>query len=73
MVQIRLKNLTIERPRQWGACGLACLLYEQLGLDGFWLTRLPDSREGTRWTHVLQTHMAYRLISPGSEWRLHCE
>ncbi|MCC5839420.1 MAG: IS1634 family transposase [Opitutales bacterium] len=73
VVQIRLKDLTIERPRQWGACWLACLLYEQLGLDGFWQTRLPDSREGTRWTHVLQTLVAYRLISPGSEWRLHRE
>jgi transposase len=73
VVQIRLKDLTIERPRQWGACWLACLLYEQLGLEEFWQARLPDSREGTRWTHVLQTLVTYRLIAPGSEWRLHRE
>jgi transposase len=73
VVQIRLKDLTIERPRQWGACWLACLLYEQLGLDEFWHSLLPDSREGTRWTHVLQTLVTYRLIAPGSEWRLHRE
>lgn len=73
IVRIRLKDLKIERPRQWGACWLACLLYEQLGLDEFWKERLPDSREGTRWTSVLQTLVAYRLIAPGSEWRLHRE
>src|SRR6266511_3223248 len=50
---------------------LACHLYEQLGLDRFWAARLPDSREGTCWHHILQTLVCYRLIDPGSEWRLH--
>ena len=51
---------------------LACVsLYEQLELDRFWAPRLPDSREGTRWRHILQTLVCYRLIDPGSEWRLH--
>src|SRR4030095_6879520 len=31
------------------------------------------SREGTNWLHVLQTLTVYRLIDPGSEWRLHRE
>ncbi|MDP2707398.1 MAG: IS1634 family transposase, partial [Burkholderiales bacterium] len=57
--------------RQWGACWLACQLYEQLELDRFWQARLPDSREGTCWRHILQTLVCYRLIDPGSEWRLH--
>src|SRR5499427_246991 len=35
------------------------------------LARLPNSRKGTRWRHVLQTLVCYRLIDPGSEWRLH--
>ena len=30
-----------------------------------------SSREGTPWLLVLQTLVAYRLIDPGSEWRLH--
>jgi transposase len=42
-------------------------------MDEFWQDRLPASREGTQWRHVLQTLVAYRLISPGSEWRLHRE
>jgi transposase len=70
-VQVRLDAMELHRPRQWGACWLACQLYEQLELDRFWSTRLPDSRKGTQWRHILQTLVCYRLIDPGSEWRLH--
>jgi Transposase DDE domain len=70
-VQVRLDAMELHRPRQWGACWLACELYEQLGLGRFWAARLPDSREGTCWQHILQTLVCYRLIDPGSEWRLH--
>ena len=70
-VQVRLDAMELHRPRQWGACFLACRLYEQLQLDRFWSARLPDSRKGTRWRHILQTLVCYRLIDPGSEWRLH--
>jgi len=35
-VDTRLKDLSLHRPRQWGACWLACELYKQLGLDEFW-------------------------------------
>jgi len=70
-VQVRLGAMQLHRPRQWGACWLACQLYEQLDLDRFWAARLPDSREGTCWRHILQTLVCYRLIDPGSEWRLH--
>jgi len=70
-IQVRLDQMELHRPRQWGACWLACQLYEQLGLDRFWAQLLPDSREGTCWRHILQTLCCYRLIDPGSEWRLH--
>jgi transposase len=70
-VQVRLDAMELHRPRQWGACWLACQLYEQLELDRFWAHRLPNSREGTCWQHILQTLVCYRLIDPGSEWRLH--
>ena len=70
-VQVRLDGMQLHRPRQWGACWLACELYEQLGLNDFWATRLPNSREGTCWRDILQTLVCYRLIDPGSEWRLH--
>lgn len=70
-VRVRLDAMTLHAPRQWGACWLACHLYEQLGLDEFWSTRLPPSREGTSWRQIAQTLVCYRLIDPGSEWRLH--
>jgi transposase len=73
IVRIRLDQLELRRPRQWGACWLASVLYQRLGLDEFWSKRLPASRKGTRWDHVLQTLVSYRLIDPGSEWRLHRE
>ena len=40
-------------------------------MDDFWQPHLPPSRKGTRWLNVLKTLVAYRLIDPGSEWRLH--
>jgi transposase len=70
-VRVQLGAMQLRRPRQWGACWLACHLYEQLELDRFFAARLPDSREGTCWRHILQTLVCYRLIDPGSEWRLH--
>jgi len=71
VVQIKLSELQLRRPRQWGACWLACGLWDLLELDAFWQPRLPPSRKGTRWLNVLKTLVAYRLIDPGSEWRLH--
>jgi transposase len=73
IVRIRLDELELRRPRQWGACWLTSVLYQKLELDVFWGARLKPSRKGTRWDHVLQTLVSYRLIDPGSEWRLHRE
>lgn len=71
IVQIRLSELQLYRPRQWGACWLTCQLWGQLRLDDFWSDKLTTSRQGTRWLNVFKTLVCYRLIDPGSEWRLH--
>jgi len=71
IVRLKLAQLRLERPRQWGGCWLALELWQQLGLDTFWAERLAASRKGTRWDQVLFVLVAYRLLSPGSEWRLH--
>ena len=71
VVQVRLGDLQLRRPRQWGACWLACHLWDLLRLDDFWADKLPPSRQGTRWLNVFKTLACYRLIDPGSEWRLH--
>jgi transposase len=71
VVRIRLKDVEVRRPRQWGGCWLACQLYEELGLDQFWAERLEPSRKGTRWDLIAQALICYRLMEPGSEWRMH--
>jgi len=71
VIRLRLSEMRLCRPRQWGACWLAGVLWRELRLDGFWAKHLPKSRKGTRWDHVLQVLVTYRLIAPGSEWRLH--
>ena len=52
---------------------MALSLWRELELDRFWGGRLPPSRKGTRWDRVLLLLATYRLLAPGSEWRLHRE
>jgi len=73
IVTIRLSAMRLKRPRQWGACWLALTLWQRLDLDVFFAERLPRSRKGARWDLAVLVLAAYRLISPGSEWRLHRE
>ena len=70
-VQVRLDHLQLSRPRTWGACWLGDELWRELQLDTFFAPRLGCSREGTDWEKVLRVLTLYRLLSPGSEWRLH--
>lgn len=72
-VRVRLDAMTLHRPRQWGGCWLSLELWRLLDMESFWGMRLADSRKGTRWTDVLASLVAYRLIDPGSEWRMHRE
>ena len=37
-------------------------LWNQLGFDGFWLPRLPDSRKGTGWLNVLKILVGDEVI-----------
>ena len=71
VVRVHLSELRLYRPRQWGACWLAGHLWRELELDRFWKERLAPSRKGTRWDQILQVLVSYRLIAPGSEWKLH--
>ena len=71
IVRLRLSEMRLCRPRQWGACWLAGQLWQELQLERFWADRLPPSRKRTRWDQVLQGLVCYRLLAPGSEWKLH--
>ena len=50
---------------------MALKIWEELQLGEFWGRWLTPSRKGTRWDHVLFILVAYRLLSPGAEWRLY--
>jgi len=71
IVRLKLSELRLRRPRQWGGCWLALNLWRELALDRFWAERLGPSRKGTRWHQVLLLLATYRLLTPGSEWHLH--
>jgi transposase len=73
IVRLKLSQVRLCRPRAWGACWLALTLWRELQLDRFWSERLSTSRKGTRWDQVLIVLVAYRLLAPGSECRLHRE
>src|ERR1700726_1286306 len=45
IVRVKLSELRLRRPRQWGACWLALLLWRELQLDLFWSKRLGGSRK----------------------------
>jgi len=36
VVPVRLSELSLHRPRQWGGCWLLLALWDRLALDGFW-------------------------------------
>ena len=71
VVRIRVTDVEVRDPRQWGACWLALTMWDRLALDRFWGPRLPPSRKRTRWLDLLKVQVCYRLIDPGSDWRLH--
>jgi hypothetical protein len=71
VIHVHVNRMRLERPRQWGACWMALLLWDQLQLDRYWAEKLPPSRYGTRWLNILKLLTCYRLIQPGSEWHLH--
>jgi len=62
VVQIRLGELALRRPRQWGGCWLAGALWDQLHLDGFWSARLSAKRDGGA---------TIDEISKATDWQAH--
>jgi hypothetical protein len=70
-VQVKLREMELRRPRTFGNYWLGCELWRQLGLDAFWEARLGEGREEVPWAKVLELLVVSRLVSPGSEFRLH--
>ena len=70
-VQVKLAEMELRRPRAFGNYWLGCELWRQLGLGAFWEARLGEGREEVPWAKVLELLVVSRLVSPGSEFRLH--
>ncbi len=70
-VQVKLREMKLERARPYGNCWLGCELWRQLQLDRFWAEKLPEGRERVGWAQVLELLVVNRLIDPGSEFRVH--
>src|SRR6202049_710202 len=45
VVHVKLSQLQLRRPRQWGACWLTLMLWRELQLDQFWSKRLGSGRK----------------------------
>ncbi len=67
IVRLKLSRVRLCRPRVFGSCWLALMLWQELRLDRFW--EAARARGGI----VLFVLVAYRLLAPGSEWHLHRE
>jgi len=70
-LQVKLAELTLQHPRVFGDCWLACRLWDELQLHSFWRERLPDGKAEVPWFKVLELLAVRQLGSPGSKWQLH--
>jgi hypothetical protein len=70
-LQVKLSALTLERPRVFGDCWLACRLWDELQLGAFWRQRLADGKAEVPWFKVLELLTVRQLVAPGSKWHLH--
>src|ERR1700676_2070592 len=77
VVRLKLAELRLCRPRQWGGCWLAVNLWRELALDRFWAERLRPSRKslplrkqggrvGTRWCCSWRPTGCWRRVASGA-------
>lgn len=70
-LSVVLAELRLHRPRSFGDCWLGCVLWDELGLSGFWDTRLGNLSGKVPWRKVLQLLVINRLCDPGTEFAVH--
>jgi hypothetical protein len=70
-LQVKLSELTLQHPRVFGDCWLACRLWDELPLGPFWRERLPDGQAQVPWFKVLELLTVRQRVAPGSQWPLH--
>jgi transposase len=70
-IQVKLSQMKLCRPRSFGNCWLACILWKQLGLDEFWQRRVDELRGDVEWSKVVKLLVVNCLIQPASEFYVH--
>src|SRR3989339_2219962 len=70
-IKVKLSQMQLCRPRSFGNCWLACRLWDELGLNGFWQQRIDESRGDIAWSKVLKLLVTNCLIDPASEFYVH--
>jgi len=70
-LSVVLTDLRLRHPRSFGDCWLGCVLWDRLGLSGFWDARLESQGGKVPWRKVLQLLVINRLCDPGSEFAVH--
>src|SRR6201981_1610406 len=63
LVRLKLNELQLRRPRQWGGCWLALNLWRELALDRFWAGRLRPGPKGARSHPVLLLSATHALVA----------
>ncbi len=56
-LKLRLDQIELARPRQWGGCWLALELWNRLDLDAFWQPLLPDSQKESSTQRMCQKNV----------------
>jgi len=69
-VQVKLREMELRRPRALGITGWAASCGASWA-GRIWQARLGEGREEVPWAKVLELLVVSRLVSPGSEFRLH--
>ena len=70
-IALRLSGMKLEKPRAFGDCWLGCVIWDQLGLDTFWSSRIDTAQSPVAYSNVLKLLAVNRLIKPGSEFYVH--
>jgi transposase len=67
VARVLVKNVRLERTRQFGSCYLGLELWRQLGLDAFFGRHLDTDGADVPWSRVAAVLAINRLCDPGSE------
>jgi len=67
VARVLLKQVRLERARQFGDCFLGLELWKRLRLDDFWEGLLDHERADVPWSRVAAVLAINRLCGPGSE------